>query len=67
LINSDELIENHPESINNSRTNTNNIRDQELPVYLNLFHDKHKYRIQQIPILEKKEFVNKLRQLYKNK
>jgi hypothetical protein len=67
LINSDELIKNHLESINNSRTNSNNKRDHELSDYLNLFHDKHRYRVQQIPILEKKEFINKLRQLYKNK
>ncbi len=64
VYNSDKFICNHPESINNSRTNINNIRDRELPVYFQLFEQIHKHSITRVPILEKKLFLNKLKQIY---
>lgn len=67
LVNSDKFIMNHPESINNSRTNINNRRDRELPLYLTKFQQKHGYAIQTVPILEKQQFISKLKYLHKTK
>lgn len=67
IFNSDKYIMNHPDSINNSRTNANNKRDRELSTFLQLFQTKHGYPVSTVPILEKQQFVNKLKQIYKNK
>lgn len=67
IINSDDFIQNHPESINNSRTNNNNKRNIELPTFLQMFETIHGYPVSSVPILEKQQFINKLKQLYKNK
>ncbi len=67
IVNSDMYIKNHPESINNSRTNKNNSRDKELPEYLLKFQNEHGYHVGQVPILDKQAFTNKLKYLYKAK
>lgn len=67
IFNSDNFIQNHPESINNSRTNINNKRDRELPAFLQMFEMTHGYPVSMVPILEKQQFVAKLKQLYKTK
>ena len=67
IFNSDKYIANHPDSINNSRTNINNKRDKELPTYLRLFQITHGYPVSTVPILEKQQFISKLKQIYKNK
>jgi hypothetical protein len=64
---SDKYIMNNPESINNSRINTDNTRDKELSKYFQQFHDRHGHHIQSIPIWSEERFKSKLKQLYKIK
>lgn len=64
IVDSDNFIKNHPQSINNSRTNVNSSRDRELPIYFEKFENQHKHSINRVPILDKQSFVNKLRYLY---
>tara|TARA_R110002110_G_scaffold96358_7_gene248305 strand:- start:1385 stop:2167 length:783 start_codon:yes stop_codon:yes gene_type:complete len=64
---SDRYIMNNPESINNSRINTDNNRDNELSKYFQRFHDKHDHHIPTIPIWSIEKFKSKLKQLYNNR
>ena len=63
----DNYIANHPESIQNSRTNAGNKRNMELPPYFEMFQKKHGYHIPTIPLLNNEQFRSKLKTLYKNK
>lgn len=64
VFDSDEYVANLPESINNSRTNVNNKRNQELPPYFQMFQQKHGFHIPHIPIWPEQQFLQKLKELH---
>lgn len=62
IVEADRLIKSHPASIDNSRLNARQARDQELPRYYQMFQAKH--GLARIPDIAQAEFISRLRALY---
>ena len=61
---SDQYVMNLPESINNSRTNADNQRDNELAQYLQKFEQQHGYHVARVPVMDVDSFKNNLKTIY---